>query len=44
LALGDHVVLTGHQNLFENVDVRVLQQMEKPAELALGALRNKAVE
>jgi len=36
LALGDRVVLTGHQNLFENVDVRVLQHTEKPAELALG--------
>jgi len=44
LTLGDRVVLTGHQNLFENVAVRVLQHAEKPAELALGVLRNKAEE
>jgi hypothetical protein len=25
LAIGDQVVLTGHQNLFENVSVRILQ-------------------
>jgi len=25
LAIGDQVVLTGHQNLFENVKVRILQ-------------------